>query len=135
MAITESELKRCRKLKEKIELLEGKIIELEKTMIVPGCQQITGMPRGGSDSHDKIANIVARLEQLRKSYLAKLDELLELWVKVEAAIGCLDDDEEQVINLYYFSCYSWSDVVGIVGMSRRGVLYIHERALKKLSEQ
>ena len=133
VAVTEEDLKHFRKLKTKIELLEGKISELEKAMVVPGCQQITGMPRGGSGDHDKIANIIARLEQLRKAYLARLDELVELWIRVEEAVEALDVDAQRIISLYYFKGYTWDDVAEITGIARRTVFRMHERAIKSLS--
>ena len=132
VAITENELKRFWKLKHKIELLESKIIELEKIMVVPGCQQITGMPRGGSDSHDKIANVIARLEDLKMSCMAKLDELVKLWVDIEEAVEQLSFEEQRVISLYYMNCYTWDEVAEVTGMSRRTVFRVHDRALEAL---
>ena len=134
MAISENDLKRFRKLKHKIELLESKIIELEKIMIVPGCQQITGMPRGGSGSHDKIANVIARLEALKASYVNRLDELVKLWVDVEEAVEQLSFEEQQVISLYYMSGYTWDEVAELVGVSTRWVLRIQARALENLAK-
>ncbi len=134
MAITENDLKRFRKLKHKIELLESKIFELEKIMIVPGCQQITGMPRGGSGSHDKIANVIARLDALKMSYFDKLDELVKLWVDVEEAVEALDVDEQRIISLYYFQGYTWDEVAELVGVSTRWVLRIHARVLENLAK-
>lgn len=133
MAVTEEDLKQFRKLKQRIQLLEDKIEELEKVMVVPGCQQITGMPRGGAGDHDKIANIIARLESLKKSYVAKLDELVELWVQIEEAVESLDVDEQRIISLYYFQGCTWDDVVDITGIARRTVFRLHERAIKSLS--
>ena len=132
MAISENDLKRFRKLKHKIELLESKIIELEKIMIVPGCQQITGMPRGGSGSHDKIANVIARLEALKASYTNRLDELVKLWVDVEEAVEQLSFEEQQVISLYYLSGYTWDEVASYVGVARSSVFRIYEKALRNL---
>ena len=133
MAITENDLKRFRKLKHTIELLESKIFELEKIMIVPGCQQITGMPRGGSGSHDKIANVIARLEALKMSCFDKLDELVDLWLRVEDAVESLSVEEQQVVNLYYFKDYTWAEVAEITGMAERKVYYLHKEALKNLA--
>lgn len=133
MAISENDLKRFRKLKHKIELLENKILELKKIMIVPGCQQITGMPRGGSCNNDKIANIIARLEALKASYVDKLDELVKLWVDIEEAVEQLGCDEQRVINLYYFKDYTWAEVAEITGMAARKVYYLHKEALKRLA--
>ena len=132
VAITENDLKRFRKLKQRIQLLEDKIVELEKVMVVPGCQQITGMPRGGAGDHDKIANIIARLESLKKSYVAKLDELVKLWMDIEEALESLSFEEQQVISLYYMRGYTWDEVAELAGLSRSGVFYIHNKALQKL---
>ena len=133
VAITEEDLKHFRKLKQRIQLLEDKIVELEKVMVVPGCQQITGMPRGGAGDHDKIANIIARLEALKKSYVAKLDELVKLWVDIEEALENLSFEEQQVISLYYMRGYTWDEVAELVGITTRRAFYIHEKALKNLS--
>lgn len=134
VAVSENELKRFRKLKQRIELLEDKIVELEKVMTVPGCQQITGMPRGGSGGHDKIANMITRLEALKMSYTNKLDELLDLWVRIEEAVESLDVDEQRIISLYYFQGYTWDEVAGLVGVSTRWVLRIHARVLENLAK-
>ena len=42
--ITKNELRLYRQLKQEAKELSEQIEELEMTMIVPGCQQITGMP-------------------------------------------------------------------------------------------
>ena len=76
--LTKYDLRRYKHIKAEAEQLEEQIRELELTMIVPGCQQITGMPMVHGFDKDKIGNIIAKADKLRNIYLDKMDKLLEL---------------------------------------------------------
>lgn len=132
--ITESDLKRYRKIREEVKLLEYKITELENTMIVPGCQRITGMPGGGFGNNDQIADILARKEALKKSYLRKIGSLLELQEKIDKALDSLETTEKQIMTLYYCLGHTWSEVAARTGLSRRWVIKVQREIIKKLQK-
>lgn len=127
--ITKDDLKLYRHLKKEARELAEQIEELEMIMIVPGCQQITGMPLHHNGERDKIANVIAKLEQLRKAYFEKMDVLLDLQAEIEAAVDKLESKERRLIRLYYFVGLTWEEVAVQMEYSRRQVHNLHSRVL------
>lgn len=105
--LTKYDLRRYKHIKAEAEQLEEQIRELELTMIVPGCQQITGMPMYHGFDKDKIGNLVAKVTKLRNIYLDKRDKLLELQIDIEMGLDKLEHDEQRLIRLYYFNDYTF----------------------------
>ena len=130
--ITKNELRLYRQLKQEAKELSEQIEELEMTMIVPGCQQITGMPVYHSEDHDKIANVLAKAEQMRKVYFDKVDVLLDLQEKIEVAVAKLEPKERRLIRLYYFAGLTWEEVAVQMDYAWRQTHRLHNICLKKL---
>lgn len=132
--ITKNELRLYRQLKKEAKELAEQIEELELTMIVPGCQQITGMPMYHSADHDKIANVVAKAEQMRKVYFDKMNILLDLQADIEAAIEKLEPEERRLIRLYYFTGITWEEVAVQMNYCWQHVHKLHRNILVKLAK-
>ena len=130
--ITKDDLRLYRHLKKEARELADQIEELEMIMIVPGCQQITGMPMHNNGEHDKIANVIAKSEQLRKAYFEKMDMLLDLQAEIEAAVDKLEPKERRLIRLYYFVGLTWEEVAVQMEYAWAQVHRLHNICLKKL---
>lgn len=130
--ITKNELRLYRQLKKEARELAEQIEELELTMIAPSCQQITGMPVYHSADHDKIANVVAKAEQMRKVYFDKMNILLDLQADIEAAVDKLGPKERRLIRLYYFAGLTWEEVAVQLDYAWRQTHRLHNICLKKL---
>lgn len=131
--LTKYDLRRYKHIKAEVEQLLNQIQELELTMIVPGCQQITGMPVYHSFDRDKIGNVIAKAQKLRELYVDKTDKLLDLQVEIEFALDKLDHDEQRLIRLYYFNDYTWEEVAVHMDYTWRHVHRLHKKILEKMA--
>ncbi len=88
---------------------------------------VTGMPRGGANDWTKTAD---RLIELEKRVNAQIRELVR-WKL--AAIDAIDAVEEarlrEVLELYYIDGFTWKQVVKRMGLNKRWVFRLHEKAL------
>ena len=131
--LTKYDLRKYKAIKAEIVQLQEQINELESVMVAPKIPQLTGMPFGGSSEPDKIGNIVAKASKLRDMYYTKLAGLVELQETIEAAIAGLDNKEQLLIRLYYFSGYTWEEVAVRLNYSWQHVHRLHRAILEKLS--
>lgn len=129
--ITKNELRQYRYIKSNIKQLEEEIKELELLMVVPGSQKLTGMPGGGGNS-DRIGELVARSDKLRRIYCRKMSILIDLKAEIEAAVEKLDEKEQLLIRLYYFSGKTWECTAVEMGISWATVHREHRAILEKL---
>lgn len=131
--LTKYDLRKYKAIKAEILQLQEQINELESVMVAPKIPQLTGMPFGGSSEPDKIGNIVAKANKLRDMYYTKLTGLVELQEAIENAIAGLDNKEQLLIRLYYFSGYTWEEVAVRLNYSWQHVHRLHRAILEKLS--
>ena len=131
--LTKYDLRKYKAIKAEILQLQEQINELESVMVAPKIPQLTGMPFGGSSEPDKIGNIVAKANKLRDMYYTKLTGLVELQEAIETAIAGLDNKEQLLIRLYYFSGYTWEEVAVRLNYSWQHVHRLHRAILEKLA--
>lgn len=131
--ITKNELRQYRYIKSDIKQLEEEIKELELLMVVPGSQKLSGMPGGGGVG-DRIGELVAKADKLRRIYRQKMSRLLDLKAEIECAIEVLSEKEQLLIRLYYFSGKTWECTAVEMKSSWATVHRDHKRILKKLSK-
>lgn len=112
--ITKHDLKNYRNLKIKIRLLKEQIEDLSGAIISPKSVKITGMPMEHSADPDKFGNTIALIEKLTVVYNNKLKRCLEQQSKIEAAVEALNDDEQNLIRLYYFQGLTWEEVCAAI---------------------
>lgn len=131
--LTKYDLRKYKAVKAEIVQLQEQINELKSVMVAPKIPQLTGMPFGGSSEPDKIGNIVAKASKLQDLYYTKLAGLIELQEAIETAIAGLDNKEQLLIRLYYFSGYTWEEVAVRLNYSWQHVHRLHRAILEKLS--
>lgn len=96
-----------RRIDNQIERLE----RMEATMISPKAQRLDGMPRGGSGSGDRIADMLGRKEELEHKIREDIaEERAEYQILENMAEALPKPDETAVIQLRYFDRLSWPEV-------------------------
>lgn len=129
--ITKNELRQYRYIKSDIKQLEEEIKELELLMVVPGSQKLSGMPGGGGVG-DRIGELVAKADKLRRIYCRKMARLLDLKAEIETEIERLPEREQQLIRLYYFRGETWESTAVEMGISWASVHRLHKKILETL---
>lgn len=132
--ITKYDLRRYRHQKANIAELKAEIEELELTMIAPRVPALTGLP-GSRGEQDKIGNVVAKVEKLRSLYISRVEAMLQDQERIEEAVATLDDREQRLIRLYYFTGITWEEVAVHLNCSWTLVHRLHRRALAKLGAE
>lgn len=130
--ITKHDLKNYRNLRTKIRLLKEQIEDLSGAVISPGSVKITGMPMEHSADPDKVGNTIALIDKLTDVYNKKLKRCLEQQSKIEAAVEALNDDEQNLIRLYYFQGLTWEEVCCHINYSWTSLHRKHKAILNKL---
>lgn len=129
--VTKDELRQYRHLKEEVLQLFEEIRELDMMMVVPSVQNLSGMP-GAHQTTDKIGEVIARADALRKRYFDNMSILLEQKAKIEAEVDALEADEQMLIRLYYFRGMTWEAVAATMCLSWNALHHRHRKILRKL---
>ena len=129
--LTKDDLRQYRHLKEEVLQLAEEIRELDLMMVVPSVQNLSGMP-GAHQTTDKIGEVIARADALRKRYLEGMSILLEKKAKIEAEVDALDADDQILICLYYFRGMTWEAVAATMCLSWNALHHRHRKILRKL---
>ncbi len=132
--ITKEELKEHIRLKQEIADLKENIEKLRLQAQSISATRITGAP-AGSGSPDKIADNLARVDNLISYYHTKLNQCLVEQQRIEQAIASLPDVERLLMRYRYIDGLNWIDVAAKMNYSWQGTHKIHARALKRLLEQ
>lgn len=132
--ITKEELKRHVRLVQEISDLKENIDRLQLQAKSISAIRISGAP-AGSGSPDKIADNLARVDNLISYYHTKLNQCLAEQQRIEQAIASLPDVERLLMRYRYIDGLDWVDVASKMHYSWQGTHKIHARALKRLSEQ
>lgn len=129
--VTKNELRQYRALKDEIVQLYEEIHELDMMMVVPSVQNLSGMA-GAHLTTDKIGEVIARADELRKRYLDKMSILLDMKARIESEVDALDEDEQVLIRLYYFRGMTWEAVAATMMLSWNALHHRHRKILRKL---
>ena len=129
--LTKDDLRQYRYLKEEVLQLAEEIRELDLMMVVPSVQNLSGMP-GAHNTTDKIGEVIARADALRKRYFDHMSILLEQKAKIEAEVDALDADDQMLIRLYYFRGMTWEAVAATMCLSWNALHHRHRKILRKL---
>ena len=132
--ITKEELKEHIRLKQEIADLKENIEKLRLQAQSISATRITGAP-AGSGSPDKIADNLARVDNLISYYHTKLNQCLVEQQRIKQAIASLPDVERLLMRYRYIDGLNWIDVAAKMNYSWQGTHKIHARALKRLLEQ
>lgn len=123
-------LKQYREIQGEIAQLEKQIDRLEMLARSPRISHLTGMPRAGrvSDGMD----IVAKIEDLRAQYYAKLSQFLELQQMAERIMEGLGHEERTIVRYKYIDGLTNMDIADKVNWSTATVKRRLKAAMKKM---
>ena len=114
--------------------MQDQILSLREQIISPKNQVITGMPRGGNGSGDKIGEIISRVDELERKYLSKCKLLLEECESIEKAIETLESRERLLIRYKYIEGLKWRKVAEKMNYSEENIYKLHGKILLKLKK-
>ena len=129
--------------------IDGEIERLEyfaSKMISIGSQNMNGMPRASSSSTDRMADMLARKEELEESIRDSVRKQAEARRRIEAVVRKLRKVERRsVIRLKYLDRTEWDDVLEVMygkrddfddryDTYRRAMYRHHEDALAEMAK-
>lgn len=112
-AVTEikERLRRYSEMQRDIDNQIERLERMEAAMEAPASPQLTGMPRGGSGTPDRIGRMVERREQLQAEVTAAIEREREEHGALEELIRELrDPDERAVLRARYFDRMGWGEI-------------------------
>ena len=123
-------LRGYQKAKKRERLILEQIQQLRMDKMFP-CLQYDGMPHANnnSDLSEYIEKLDKLLEKLGKEKLESVRKYTEIQERIKASS---EGDEKETLERRYLMGQTWDKIGEEMGYSRRTVLYIHGRALKKI---
>ncbi|MDF2608976.1 MAG: hypothetical protein K0R92_450 [Lachnospiraceae bacterium] len=122
--MTERELMRIKKNREKLKALKAEIDDLSYKSLAPG-QQLTGMPFVSGTS-DKVGDYVTRITTIEDKYISLLIKTQELEKRAKTFIRSIPDDTIQsILYLRYINGADdliIADAVGMKGNYRESLV-------------
>lgn len=115
-----------------IDLLEEKLAELESE----ATRQTAQLTRERKAKHydpDRLAELVAKIIEVKEEINRQLQQSYELVAKIEKAIAGLPEREKYLIRARYIDCKSWEQVAVEMNYSWKQIHRIHAIALKLLA--
>lgn len=95
---------------------------------------ISGMPRGGFNIVDRMAETVARMIDIQAQINEKVLESLELLAQIERTLTFLPMREQVILRMRYVKCLEWESICKETDYSARQIHVIHSGALKSISQ-
>lgn len=133
--ITIEDLKMARTLKIRVEQCEESLQRLRSAVesVTPHLSAAGGS--GGTPKSDKIADYVARLDEMQRKRLDAVIEYEQKLIEIDAWIATLPEAEAKVITARYLApFYGWQRLAMQAGYSIDGAFKVHRRALKRLEK-
>ena len=123
-------LRGYQKAKKRERLILEQIQQLRMDKMFP-CLQYDGMPHAhnNSDLSAYMEKLDELLEKLGKEKLESVRKYTEIQERIKAST---EGDEKETLERHYLMGQTWDKIGEEMGYSRRAVLYIHGRALKKI---
>jgi DNA-directed RNA polymerase specialized sigma subunit len=132
--MTKEELLQYRNLKLELMELEEKIREVRESVMYPAGKIITDMPIAPHNDTDKMAEIMAKIDELEREYINKYSECLNQTVAIEHAIqGLSNASERRLMRFRYLQCLSWKVIAADMNISVRTAHRIHSAALYRVT--
>lgn len=130
--MTKERLRAYQAIKEELQQLEDRLLEIETVLYSPKNQRLTGMPSAPSKEGSAIEDMAARHIELQDLYKSKMDELAQEALAIEAAIETLDPTARLLFRYRYIDGLKWEEVCVRMNYSWRQVHNLHKRALEAL---
>jgi len=96
---------------------------------------MTDEPRGGSQIHDSMAEMVSVIADKDMDIVRLSVDIETIANRIEAAIAPLRTIERYVIRCYYIECIPWDKVARLSNYSMARIFEIHGEALKSMAEK
>lgn len=120
--------------RDQVESLEERIARLRSAMEL-GAQQLTAMP-GSTDIKDRLAEDMAKLEDLEIQLYDKLHAVEIDKIAVEEMIDTLDDARERrILHYRYIDDLAWDKVSEKIHYSISHCFRLHNSAIKKIKHK
>lgn len=129
--MTKERLRNYQAIKEELQQLEGRLLEIETALYSPKNQKLTGMPSAPSKGN-AMEDMAARHIELQDLYKSKMDDLATELLTIEAAIESLDPTARLLCRYRYVDGLKWEEVCVRMNYSWRQVHNLHRRALDAL---
>lgn len=129
--MTKERLRAYQAIKEELQQLEDRLLEIEAVLYSPKNQRLTGMPSAPSKGN-AMEDMAARHIELQDLYKTKMDELAQEALAIEAAIETLDPTARLLFRYRYIDGLKWEEVCVRMNYSWQNVHKIHKRALEAL---
>lgn len=129
--MTKERLRAYQAIKEELQQLEDRLLEIEAVLYSPKNQRLTGMPSAPSKGN-AMEDMAARHIELQDLYKIKMDELAQEALAIEAAIETLDPTARLLFRYRYIDGLKWEEVCVRMNYSWQNVHKIHKRALETL---
>ena len=133
MAITKCDLIFYRDFAKKEALLRSQIERQRNKVDLHSVQYDRVVTKGGPE-RDKMAEHAAVIDELEREYIKLTEEHVERYRRIMDEIKKLPATEMQIILLRYQRSLPWSKIRREMHYSQSQLFYIHNRALKMLSE-
>lgn len=129
--MTKERLRAYQAIKEELQQLEDRLLEIEAVLYSPKNQRLTGMPSAPSKGN-AMEDMAARHVELQDLYKTKMDELAQEALAIEVAIETLDPTARLLFRYRYIDGLKWEEVCVRMNYSWQNVHKIHKRALEAL---
>lgn len=129
--VTKNELKQYYWTKRRIQQLENKILELQSEA-ERQTAQIGRVPGPSSNVKDRMAEIVAKIVELKDKLNNEIASSYELLTTITEAIKGLPSRERYLMHARYIECKKWEQIAVEMNYSWQHIHEIHAKALKKL---
>lgn len=120
--------------RDNVKMLEERILRLRSAMEIT-VKQLSDMPHAKSAIKDKLAEDIAKLDELERKLVDEticLEENIQL---AELEIETLPEKEKKIVRLRYVDCLHWKDVAEKVNYCESHCYRLHTDALEKLKDE
>lgn len=118
-----------------VEKIGERKLELEalREKVTPTYSLVPG--GGGGFSQSKIENITVKILALNDDYANQTLKYLKAYNEIKSAIALLEAVNMKyvsILNQRYLDNASWEDIGISIGIGKRQVIYLHDKAVAKL---
>ena len=114
------------------EQLREMVAELENARISPRAAAYGGERVQSSPKGDIQPDVIQRIDDLLQRYNAKLRESLEAVAEFERAAECLNEQEREILRMYFVQGRTWEEICVEKHISYRRVMQLRSNALDAL---
>jgi len=124
------DIKNLRSNRSEVESLQERIMRLRSAMEL-GAQRLRLTP-GGHDIRDRLADDMAKLDELERELIERTIQLEQDIRITELYITALPEQQRRVIRLRYVEGLSWREVAKVAHYSVDHCFAIHRQAIKQI---